>query len=310
MVLLEDGGAQSFVNVSTLFVSSSSKYTTAIAGKSDFLYTPPNYLTNVIGMELENYNVPLFALSQFTDRYMLDFRLRNPLIYGGQWKMFSIQFPRTTFLYHIPESRAADLLSILYGAFREKLLQDPDFGGKADIVPIADPNTLVTLICRTLVYPGFVASRDSTECEFLFGTGPNRALSVAPIFGFDEVDIAFTKISYYGTPARAVQSSRAAGINLYRFLDVFIDEFSLDEPFARIFLPAIQSVMLTSPETGSRMRLLRKPITKTNSLTFRLRLAGNVRPQTSLPFYFNIKLFTLNRSISLPAFEELRHQSL
>lgn len=308
MVLLEEGEAQSFVNVSTLFVSSASKYSTKI-NDSSFIFTPPDYLTDVIGLELENYNVPIFALSQFTERNKLDFRLRNPLIFGGLWKVFTLSFPRSSFLYHTPETRAADLLSVLYGAFRELLLQDPDFGGKADIVPVADPNTLVTLICRTLYYPGF-AGYDSTECEFLFGTGPNKAYSVAPIFGFDEVDIAFSAIVYYGTPVRAVQSSRGAQINLYRYLDVFIDEFSTFEPFARIFIPSIQTILMTMPETNSRMRLLQTPIRKANSLTFRLRLAGNVQPATALPFYFNIKVFSLNRSIRLPHFQALREQAI
>lgn len=308
-VPLPGGDTKDFINVSTIFVSSSSKYTTQKNGNADFVFRPANNLSDVVALELENYNIPIFALSQFNDRYALDFRLRNPLIFGGQWKQFTVFFPRTSFIYHTPESRASDLLSTLYGVFRESLLRDADFGGKVDIVPVADPNTLVTLVCRTLFYPGF-AGYGSTECEFLFGSGPSKAISVAPIFGFDEVDIVFQSRVRYGTLCRETQSSRAAQVNMYRFLDVFLDEFSYDEPFARIFIPTIQTIATTVPEVNARARLLSSPIRKMDTLNFHLRLAGGVRPQTKLPFYFNIKVFSLSRNIELPSFHKLRVQSI
>lgn len=300
---------EDFINVNTLFVGSLSRYTTQIDGNADFVFRPVNYLTDVVALELENYNIPIFSSSQFNERYAFDFRLRNPLIFGGQWKQFTAFFPRTSFVYHTPEQRATDLLSILYGVFRELLLQDVDFGGKVDIVPVADPNTLVTLVCRTLFYPGF-AGYDSTECEFLFGSGPNKNISVSTIFGFDETDIVLQPVVIYGTPCRVTQSSREAQVNMYRFLDVFIDEFSYDEPFARIFIPSIQTIATTAPEVNTRARLLRVPIRKADTLTFHLRLAGGVKPETKLPFYFNIKVFSLSRNIDLPDFQKLRVQSM
>ncbi len=303
--------ADDFVSISTIYIGSQDAAAEARGGPADFTYTLPNYLTDVVAMEMDNYNVPISALSQFTERNLLDFRLRNPAIFGGQWKNLTLELPRASFVYNTPQSRVADLLSLLFRSFQELLLADPDFGGKVDIVPLPDPKTFVTLGCRTLFYddpswPGY----GSTECEFLFGSGPNKARSVAPVLGFEETDVVFQPLVYYGFPLRYTVSDREAAVNLYRFVDVFIDEYSTSEPFYRVFVPSISSIALTKPEVNARARMLETPLRQAKTLTFRLRLAGGVRPQTTDPFYFNIKVFSLKRAIKAPGYELARTQFL
>jgi hypothetical protein len=303
---------ESYINVSTLYISSKAPNVEfGPNGSADFKVTLPDYLTDVVSLEMENYCVPKNCLSQFMDRNTLDFRLRNPDIFGGQWKTFQLQLPQTAVVYNTPVARSTDLLSLLFAGFRDLILRDPDFGNKVDIVPIADPNTFVTLACRTLLYPsptwpGF----GSTECEFLFGTGVATKTSVAPILGFDETDIAFVPSVYYGFPVRIIQSAREAAININRYLDVYVDEFSVSEPFYRIFVPSVASVSLTQPEINARARMLEVPIRSTKTLTFHLRLRGNVKPVTDQGFYFNIKVFQLKTANNIPPYNKSREQFL
>jgi hypothetical protein len=311
-VLLADPPNDGYVSLRTIFIGSQDPAAEQGSdGQADFRYTLPNYLTNAIALEMDNYSVPVSCLSQFTERNRLDFRLRNPAIFGGNWKVFELVLPSTAVLYSTPESRAADLLTLLFRSFQDLILQDPDFGGKVDILPIADPNTFVKIACRTLFYddpswPGY----GSTECEFLFGTGANKAKSVASILGFDDVDVAFQPLNYFGFPVRFTSSSREASINLYRYIDVFLDEFSLTEVFYRVFVPSINSVALTYPEINSRARLLSVPIRKALTLTFHLRLPDGAKPQTPQPFYFNIKVFTLEGNQQVPDVQQTRAQYL
>lgn len=303
---------QNYISLKTVYIGSQdSSSELGQDGQADFKYTLPDYLTNVIAIEMDNYNAPISSLSQFTNRYKLDFRLRNPAIFGGNWKSFTLELPNTSVIYHTPQSRTADLLSILFSSFQDLLLRDTDFGGKVDIVPVADPGTFVTLACRTLYYDDpFWPGYGSTECEFLFGTGPNKPESVAPILGFDEVDIAFQPLVYYGYPLRYVSSPNEAAINLYRYVDVYLDEFSLDDVFYRIFVPSINSVALTYPEVNSRARLLETPIRSAKTLTFHLRLPDGTKPQTDQAFYFNLKVFSLKSSIAVPPAQHDRAQYL
>lgn len=311
-LLLADPPNDGYVSLNTIFIGSQDAAAEhGTDGQSDFKYTLPNYLTDAIAMEMDNYNVPISCLSQFTEQNKLDFRLRNPAIYGGNWKVFELVLPNTAVLYSTPESRAADLLTLLFRSFQDLILQDLDFGGKVDILPVANPKTFVTIACRTLFYddpswPGY----GSTECEFLFGTGVNKASSVAPILGFDEIDIAFQPLNYFGYPLRYTSSAREAAINLYRYVDVFLDEFSLTEVFYRVFVPSINSVALTYPEINARARLLNVPIRKAITLTFHLRLPNGMKPQTPQPFFFNIKVFTLQGSRQVPAIQQDRAQYL
>jgi hypothetical protein len=309
-MLLKPPSGDGYINVSTIYINSNgSNVEQGKDGSADFKVTLPNYLSDVVSLEVENYSVPINCLSQFMERNTLDFRLRNPDIFGGQWKTFQLVLPRTSFVYNTPSKRSTDLLSLLFSGFRDLILQDPDFGSKVDIVPIADPNTYVTLACRTLFYdsptwPGF----GTTECEFLFGTGASKSTSVAPILGFDEVDTAFVPLDYYGLQVRVITSAREASINLYRYMDVFIDEFSTTEPFYRVFVPSVQGIALTQPEVNARARLLEVPLRSSKTLTFHLRLRGGVKPVTDQPFYFNIKVFQLKTAVSVPPYDKNRAQ--
>jgi hypothetical protein len=303
---------ESYINVSTIYISSkATNVEFGPDGSADFKVTLPDYLTDVVSLEMENYSVPINCLSQFMERNTLDFRMRNPDIFGGQWKTFQLVLPRTSVIYNTPVSRSTDLLSILFTGFRDLILQDPDFGNKVDIVPIADPNTFVTLACRTQLYPsptwpGF----GSTECELLFGTGVGKKTSVAPILGFDEVDITLTPFVYYGFPMRVIQSAREAAINVNRYLDVYLDEFSDLEPFYRIFIPSLQGVAVTKAEVNARARMLETPLRSTKTLTFHLRLRGKVKPVTDKGFYFNIKVFQLKTANMIPPYNKMREQYL
>jgi hypothetical protein len=310
-MLLKPPG-ENYINVTTLYISSkASNVEFGPNGSADFKVTLPDYLTDVVSLEMENYAVPVNCLSQFMDRNTLDFRMRNPDIFGGQWKTFQLVLPRTSVVYNTPVSRSTDLLSLLFTGFRDVILKDPDFGNKVDIVPIADANTFVTLACRTLLYPSPTwPGYGSTECEFLFGTGAGKKTSVAPILGFDEVDLALAPFVYYGLPIRTIQSDREAAINVNRYLDVYIDEFSLSEPFYRVFIPTLQGVALTQPEVNARARMLDVPLRSTKTLTFHLRLRGNVKPVTDQGFYFNIKVFQLKTANDIPPYNKERGQYL
>lgn len=303
---------QDYVSLKTIYVSSQdSSAEIGPDGQADFKYTLPDYLTNVVAIEVDNYNFPISCLSQFTNRYKVDFRLRNPAIFGGNWKAFVLELPNTSVVYNTPQKQNSDLLALLFNSFNEVILRDPDFGGKVDIVPVPDPDTYVTLACRTLYYDDpFWPGYGSTECELLFGSGPNKAFSAAPIIGFDEVDIAFQPLNYFGYPLRYTSSAREAAINLYRYLDVFLDEWSPTEIFYRVFVPTINSIALTYPEVNSRARMLEIPIRQAKTLTFRLRLPDGTKPQTPQPFYLNLKVFQLKSNIAVPATQRDRAQYL
>ena len=311
-LLIADPPNDGYVVLNTVYIGSQDDAAEqGVDGQADFKYTLPDYMTNVFAIEMDNYNVPISCLSQFTEFNKLDFRLRNPAIYGGQWKTFVLTLPNTAVIYQTPESRAADLLTLLFRSFQDLILQDIDFGGKVDFVPVANPATFVTLACRTLFYddpswPGY----GSTECELLFGTGVNKAASVASVLGFDDIDIAMQPLNYFGYPLRFTSSSKVAAVNLYRYIDVFIDEFSKTDIFYRVFVPSINSVALTYPETNARARLMEVPIRKANTLTFHLRLPGGIKPVTSQPFYFNIKVFSLQGNQQVPLIQQDRAQYL
>lgn len=305
MLLKSPVNDSSFLNVSTLLISSSSLNPDAerIGGSiADFRVRLPNYLTNVVGLELEEYSIPINSLSQFTDRNKIDFRMRNPSIFGGQWKTFELTLPSTT-TTNAPSSRNSDLTSVLLASFAELIRLDPDFGGKVEI-KTTYTDVYLTLSCKTLIFAGWLGP-NSTECELLFGTGANKGKSAGPYLGFEEVDYVMEIRDLYGIPIRTVSGDKEAVINVYRFLDVFIDEFSTTEPWYRVFVPSISSLSAVQPELNFRVRMLDVPIRKANTLTFHLRLQGGVRPLTPEAFYFNIKVFELKTTPNmLPSYSK------
>lgn len=300
---------EDFVQVKVINVDTESAYVISDDGLSnDVRVQLKDAFSNVVGLEMENYQVPLQSLSQFTDGNLIDFRLRNPAIFGGNWKNFTASIAVKPVVYNSPEAPGADLLTSLYDAFNQTISKDPDFGGKVDIVPVADTGLTTRLLCRTLAYPPLATwpGYGSTECEFLFGSGPNKDRSAALVLGFDEIDYTFFPVVLNGTPFNIAVSPRKAQVNKYRYLDVFIDEVPEFKPFHRIFIPTIRSLSTSLPENASRMRLLTQPLRKLDTLTLRLRLPGGIKPFTNQPFYFSFRVFELKSSYSLPEKERQR----
>lgn len=308
MPLLKDID-QSYINTEVIYIGSNESVATK-NGVADFRYDLPSYYSDVVAMEMIDYQVPIQSCSQFIGRNKIDFRLRNTSIYAPGWKTLVATIPETIVVYNSPQYPSADILTLLYSAFKTAIDTDPDFGGKVDIVPYPEPTTTVTLLCRTLAFPPLASwpGFGSTECEFLFGTGVNKESSAALILGFDEVDYTFTNLTLYGTLFKSLSSPRETRINTYRYLDVFIEEFDEYVPFYRIFLPTIPSVWTVIPETSTRCRLLDKPIRHMKRLTFRLRLNGDVKPTTEFPFFFNIKLYKLKRGFEASQVDKDRSQ--
>lgn len=300
---------EDFVQVKVVNVDTKDQYVISEDGtSSDVRIQLKDAFSNVVGLEMENYQVPLQSLSQFTGKNKIDFRLRNPNIFGGNWKNFTASIPVKPVVYNSPEAPGADLLTSLYESFAQTISTDPDFGGKVDIVPVVDTAQTTRLIVRTLAYPPLATwpGYGSTEAEFLFGTGPNKEESAALVLGFDEIDYTFFPIIINGTAFRAVVSPRKTQINRFRYLDVFIDEVPEFKPFHRIFIPTVRSLSTSLPENASRMRLLTQPVRKLETLTIRLRLPGGIKPFTDFPFYFSFRVFELKSSYRLPEKERAR----
>jgi len=179
---LQPDYAQDFVNIKIINVDTETNVISK-NGPADVRVRLDDYFDNVVAMEIENYQVPYASLSQFTDENKIDFQLRNPNIFGGQWKDFTATIAERPVLYNTPELPLADLLSALTQAFSNVILKDPDFGGKVDIVPLPDPEEKTRLLCRTLAYPPAAAwpGYGSTECILLFGTGLNKNKSAANV---------------------------------------------------------------------------------------------------------------------------------
>jgi hypothetical protein len=301
--------SEALVNVSTIYIASLDPNVQRIGGSiADFRVRLPNYLTNVISLELEDYSIPVDSLSLFTERNKVDFRMRNSLIFGGQWKTFALTIPVTS--NTTPISRNSDLLGVLLDSFDELIRTDPDFGGKVKIVQLPDAFVFISLQGLPLPFSGWTGP-NSTECELLFGTGENKSKSIGPYLGFEELDYSMQVIDFYGLEVMAVSGYKEAVINVYRFLDVFIDEFSTVEPWYRVFIPSVSGMSLVQPEINMRARMLDTPIRKTDTLTFHMRLQGGARPVSREAFYFNIKVFELKTSPnSLPSYSSRRSQML
>lgn len=301
--------AEDFVQVKVVNLDSGSDYVTDTGAVSaDWREELKDGFNNVIGIEVENYSVPLQSLSQFTDNNFIDFELRNPSIFGGNWKQFTVELVLKPVVYNTPEAPAADLLTMLYEAFADVILKDPDFGSKVDIVAVPDTQLTTRLLLRTLAFPplGTWPGFGSTEGRFLFASGPNAAKSAATVLGFDPIDYTFFDVTIDATPFKIAVSPRPALLNKFRYIDLFIDEVPEFKPFHRIYLPTVQSVVNALPENGSRMRLLTKPIRNLTHLTVRMRLQGDIVPFTTQNFYLSLRVFTLKSSFSLPDNEKER----
>lgn len=304
---LQGDYGESFVNVSVVYTGSDDNNVDLRDGP-DFRVRLPEAFSHVVGLEMQKFQVPVASLSQFTDADKIDFRLRNPVIYGGAWKTFTATLPISQVVYDSPSQPDSDLLTDLYQAFLEVLLKDPDFGSKADVVPITDPQQRTRLVCRTLVFPPLATwpGHDSTECELLFGSGPNRAASAGPVLGFEAADLAMAPATIYGVPFRQAISQAPAQINRFRYIDIFVDEVPELRPFHRIYTPVVSSKALTLQESASRLRFLTEPVRRLETLTVRPRLPGGLRPSTSYPFYFSFRVFELKSANELPEKEKRR----
>ena len=304
---LQPDYAQDFVNVKVINVDTDTNVISK-TNPADVRVRLEDTFDRVVAMEVENYQVPYASLSQFTDATKIDFQLRNPNIFGGNWKDFTAVIALKPVLYNTPELPVADLLSTLTETFASAIYKDPDFGGKCDIVPLPDTGETTRLLVRTLAYPPFAAwpGYGSTECRFLFGTGPNKEESAGTVLGFNDVDVTSSPVVIDGTNFQIATPPNRATLNKYRFVDLYIDEFPEFQPFHRIYVPTIASNVTTLPENSSRVRLLTQPPRKLKELTLRIRIQGNLKPTTSQPYYFSFRVFELKSSYHLPLIERNR----
>lgn len=305
---LQPDQKEDFVQIKVVNVASDENVIEKDESSNDFKVRLTDVFTNVIAMEIENYQVPLTSLSQFTDANYVDFRLRNPKIFGGQWKTFTAVFPVKPVIYNTPRVPNADIISTVFETFSSVLKKDPDFGSKVDIVPLPDTKQNILLVCRTLVYPPLAdwPGFGSTECEFLFSSGTNSEKSAAEVLGFEKQDYTFQPLVISGIQFQYLASPFPIQVNKYRYLDIFIDEVPEFQPFYRVFVPSVTSVSITLPENAGRVRLMRQPLRRLETLTIRLRLPGGLKPFTLAPYFFSFRVFTLNSSYILPEKEKNR----
>lgn len=296
---LQNDFAEDFVQVSVVHVSSEDAV--AIDNDSnDIKFRLTRAFNNVVAIELESYHVPINMFSQFSGSNYLDFRLQNPDINGGAAKEFSVALPVIPIVYNSPTWPTADLLSILYESINKAILKDPDFGSRVDVVPIVNPNKLTEFICRTFPFAPVFPALNSTQCTFLFGTGPNKNASCARILGFDDVDVAFVDITFGTDTYKFAQSLLPAQINKFRYVDIHLEEATEFHPFYRIFLPTVRSLSTSSSETSSRVRLLTEPVKKLEALTISMRLPGGVKPFVANTYYFSFRIFELKSTHGMP----------
>lgn len=299
---------EDFVQVKIINVASDENVINTDDDSNDFKVRLTDIFSNVVAIEMENYQVPLTAVSQFTDGQYIDFRLRNPAIFGGNWKTFTAVVPIKPVIYNTPQLPNADLISTLVETFASVILKDPDFGSKVDIIPLPQTDESLTLVCRTLAYPPLATwpGYGTTECELLFGTGPNKERSAARTLGFDPIDYAFFPVVILGTLFQFRSSPFPALINKFRYLDVFLDEVPEFQPFQRIYLPTIDSYSTSLPENAGRVRFLRQPIRNLKELTIRLRLPKGLKPFTPQVYFFSFRVFTLNSNFRVPEAQKNR----
>lgn len=293
---------EDFLQVKVINVASDENVVNTDDDSNDFKVRLNDIFSNVVAIEMENYQVPLTAVSQFTDGQYIDFRLRNPSIFGGNWKNLTVIIPIKPVIYNTPQLPNADLISTLFESFSTVILKDPDFGSKCDVIPLPQTDESLTLVCRTLAYPPLATwpGYGSTECELLFGTGANKEKSAALTLGFDPIDYLFSPLTILGTLFQVQTSPYGALINKFRYLDVFLDEVPEFQPFQRIYLPTITSYSTSLPENAGRVRFLRQPIRTLRELTIRLRLPKGVKPFTPQEYFFSFRVFTLNSSFMVP----------
>lgn len=266
--------------------------------------------SRVIAVEVPEYHIPVDLLSQFTGADRIDFRLRNPSINGGNWKTLVAHLAQEKQLYFTPEELPGCTLSTVFEAFRLAILQDPDFGGKCDVIPRPRTDDRLELVCRTLVFPPFATwpGMGSTECELLFGSGANLSRSAGPVLGFDQQDYPLTPFTFDGKLFRSVIGDRPIQINKYSYVDMFFDEVPELAPVTRMFVPDLPGLEFfdEQPDLSSRTRLLTRPVRDLRKLTVRIRLQGGLKPQKDLPLYFTVRVFYLNLTHSIPYYARNR----
>lgn len=298
MPLLPDLSLEGFVQVDVVNVASEANNVTRTPNTMDIAVELEDQFDSVIGVEIENYHIPIATFSQFQDADKIDFRLQNAAINAGVAKDFTAVVAKQPVVYNSPTWAAGDLLTNLNNAFEGAILRDPDFGGIVSIIPIVDEQKLTTLICRTL---STGLALNSTQCTFLFSSGPNKATSAATVLGFDDSsDFVFTDYVVGPYTFKYAQSLYPASINRFRYLDVFVQETPELDPLYRIFLPTIRSVATALPENNSRVRLLTEPVKKLKTLHVNFRLEGGIVPVFRQPFYFSLRIYQLRSAIVEP----------
>ena len=297
MPLLNDLSSE-FVQVDVLDISSEANNVIRKPNSMDLSVELNNIYDRVIGIEVENYHIPVSTFSQFQGSNSIDFRLQNTSINGGIAKDFTATIAIQPIVYNSPTWAAGDLLTNLSSAFESAILRDPDFGGIVSIVPIVSERKLTSLICRTLATG---LALNSTNCTFLFATGPNKARSSASILGFDDnIDLIFLDYVVGPYTFKFAESLFPAQINRFRYIDILLEQTPELAPLYRIFLPTIRSVATSMPENNARVRLLTEPLRKLKTLNISLRLEGNVIPVFRQPFYFSLRIYQLRPTLIEP----------
>lgn len=311
-LLVPPSQKNAFVQVEDIYIDSMRDKESPTQTNYDFVVRFEERFSNVIALEIPEYNFPINMMSQFQGANKIDFQLRNTAIYAPGWKTFVADLPEKRTVYHTPEATPGCTLTAIFEAFSLAILKDPDFGGRVDIIPVPRPDERLELLCRTLVYAPLATwpGMGSTECVLLFGTGANLESSAGAVLGFDQADFTMTDVTIDGSLFKQAISPREINVSRFSYLDIFIDQVPNFSPFTRIYIPEASGDSVANPNLASRSRWLVQPIRDMPRLTFRFRLREGEKPLANLPVYFTLRVFRLSYTHEIPRYAKNRQSIL
>jgi len=268
--------------------------------------------SNVIALEITEFHFPKTMVSPFLNANKIDFRLKNPAIFGGNWKTFVAIIPVRDATYASSQETSEDLLSILYRTFEATIIVDPDFGAKVRVGFQLDPFERTDMFCFTNVFPPIATwpGSGTTEMELLFGTGVNKSESAALPLGFEPVDTLLPASKFSGVDVKRIVSTRPTNLGKFTYVDIEIEQVDEFKPHTRAYVPAFKTDKTVAQSFSIRPRLLTKPIRLLTDLTFNFFLRDRTRPTNDQPLFLKLEVFYLDRTLNIPNYAIDKFQSL
>ncbi len=272
---------------------------------TDYDYTVrlKNPIDYVVGAEVIDFSFNNNLASPFVGHNKLDFRLKNPAIFGGNWKTLTAIIPLENYTYDTQLNTTNSYVSVVQQAMNIAIYSDADFANKIDVVFELEPAERTEINIRTLAYPPLVTwpGYGSTEAEFLFGTGPNKDENPSEIMGFPkDTDFPFTIVTDDGILVAKALSPFSTNLNRFRYADVLVDEFSEYKPLYRALLSRNEIYQQEQDSNQTRTRLLTNPVRKLEKMTIRIRLQGDVVPSAIEEHNISFILVYLSNEQVLP----------